>query len=182
MIADSTLAQPPAIFDHFRRHLHRAFASLSRLGEQQPEAFNAYGKRDCAACYGLLGRELIGWTQQAATQPDANHRARRNSGKGGRRPRRSQLANSARRSARSTRIAGDSRRHRRDGLGSFQRQTATRVCLPIRHVPREGPLRPARTNRRAELGKTTQQTFNPEETEPCQSTSRKLRHRLTRAR
>jgi AAA domain len=32
--------------------------------EQQPESFNAYGKRDTRSMYGLVGRELIAWTQQ----------------------------------------------------------------------------------------------------------------------
>lgn len=31
--------------------------------EQQPEAFNAYGKKDLRSMYGLVGRELIAWTQ-----------------------------------------------------------------------------------------------------------------------
>ena len=31
---------------------------------QQPEAFNAYGKKDSRGAYGLLSRELMGWTQQ----------------------------------------------------------------------------------------------------------------------
>jgi AAA domain-containing protein len=33
-------------------------------GVQQPEAFTAYGKKDLRAAYGLVGRELIAWTQQ----------------------------------------------------------------------------------------------------------------------
>jgi hypothetical protein len=32
--------------------------------EQQPESFNAYGKKDLRGAYGLVGRELIAWTQQ----------------------------------------------------------------------------------------------------------------------
>lgn len=31
---------------------------------QQPEAFNQYGKKDTRSMYGLVGRELLAWTQQ----------------------------------------------------------------------------------------------------------------------
>jgi hypothetical protein len=59
-----------------------AFASLARFNlifvdsytegarrcrdwaEQQPEAFNAYGKKDLRSVYGLVARELIAWSQQ----------------------------------------------------------------------------------------------------------------------
>jgi hypothetical protein len=45
-----------------------SFTELSRRCrgwcEQQPEAFNAYGKKDSRSMYGLVGRELLGWTQQ----------------------------------------------------------------------------------------------------------------------
>jgi hypothetical protein len=59
-----------------------AFASLARFNiifvdsyteltrqcrawcEQQPESFNAYGKKDLRSVYGLVARELIAWTQE----------------------------------------------------------------------------------------------------------------------
>jgi hypothetical protein len=44
-----------------------SYTELSRRcrtwAEQQPEAFTAYGKKDLRAAYGLVGRELISWTQ-----------------------------------------------------------------------------------------------------------------------
>ena len=44
---------------------------MSRVAKQQPENSNAYGKKDLRGVYGLLSRELIGWTQQAQHSRDA---------------------------------------------------------------------------------------------------------------
>ena len=45
-----------------------SYTELSRRcrawAEQQPEAFNQYGKKDLRSVYGLVARELIAWTQQ----------------------------------------------------------------------------------------------------------------------
>jgi AAA domain len=45
-----------------------SFTDLSRRcrawSEQQPEALNQYGKKDTRGVYGLVARELLGWTQQ----------------------------------------------------------------------------------------------------------------------
>jgi hypothetical protein len=45
-----------------------SYTELSRRcrawAEQQPESFNAYGKKDLRAAFGLTGREALGWTQQ----------------------------------------------------------------------------------------------------------------------
>jgi AAA domain len=45
-----------------------SYTELSRRcrvwAEQQPESFNSYGKRDTRGMYGLVGRELLAWTQQ----------------------------------------------------------------------------------------------------------------------
>jgi hypothetical protein len=64
LIANSTLAslqQHSIIFiDSFTEVSRRVRA----WSEQQPEAFNAYGKKDLRAVYGLTGRELIGWASQ----------------------------------------------------------------------------------------------------------------------
>jgi AAA domain len=63
-IADSTLAalqQYSIIFVDSFTELSRRVRAWS---EQQPEAFNAYGKKDLRSVYGLTGRELIGWTGQ----------------------------------------------------------------------------------------------------------------------
>ena len=64
VIADSRLAS----LAQFNIIFVDSYTELSRRcrawGEQQPEAFNAYGKKDLRGAYGLVGRELIGWTQQ----------------------------------------------------------------------------------------------------------------------
>ena len=64
VIADSTLAalqQYSIIFVDSYTELSRRCRTWS---EQQSEALNAYGKKDLRAVYGLVGRELIAWTQQ----------------------------------------------------------------------------------------------------------------------
>lgn len=64
VIADSTLAA----LQRYSIIFVDSFTELSRRcrvwAEQQPESFNAYGKRDTRGMYGLVGRELIAWTQQ----------------------------------------------------------------------------------------------------------------------
>jgi hypothetical protein len=44
-----------------------SYTELSRRcrvwAEQQPESFNAYGKKDTRGMYGLVGREMMVWTQ-----------------------------------------------------------------------------------------------------------------------
>jgi hypothetical protein len=63
-IADSTLAslqQYSIIFVDSYTELSRRCLTWSG---QQPEAFTAYGKKDLRGAYGLLSRELMGWTQQ----------------------------------------------------------------------------------------------------------------------
>jgi hypothetical protein len=64
LIADSVLAslqQYSIIFVDSYTELGRRCRAWC---EQQPEAFNAYGKKDMRAMYGLVARELIAWTQQ----------------------------------------------------------------------------------------------------------------------
>jgi AAA domain len=64
IIADSTLAslaQYSIIFVDSYTELSRRCRAWA---EQQPESFNAYGKKDLRGAYGLVGRELIAWTQQ----------------------------------------------------------------------------------------------------------------------
>jgi hypothetical protein len=64
VIADSTLAglaQFNIIFVDSYTELARRCRAWC---EQHPESFNAYGKRDVRNMFGLLGRELIAWTQQ----------------------------------------------------------------------------------------------------------------------
>jgi AAA domain len=64
VITDSTLAslqQYSIIFVDSYTELSRRVLTWS---VQQPESVNAYGKKDLRAAYGLVGRELIGWTQQ----------------------------------------------------------------------------------------------------------------------
>jgi hypothetical protein len=64
VITDSTLAA----LQQFSLLFIDSYTELSRRCrvwcEQQPERFTAYGKRDTRSMYGLLGRELIAWTQQ----------------------------------------------------------------------------------------------------------------------
>jgi hypothetical protein len=64
IIADPTfasLAQFNIIFVDSYTELARRCRAWA---EQQPESFNAYGKKDLRGAYGLVGRELIAWTQQ----------------------------------------------------------------------------------------------------------------------
>jgi hypothetical protein len=64
VIADSTLAglaRYSIIFVDSYTELSRRCRAWA---EQQPESFNAYGKKDLRSTYGLVARELIGWTQQ----------------------------------------------------------------------------------------------------------------------
>jgi AAA domain len=63
-IADSTLASLQRFSVVFVDSYTEASRRCRVWCEQQPEAFNAYGKRDTRAVFGLVGRELIGWTQQ----------------------------------------------------------------------------------------------------------------------
>jgi hypothetical protein len=64
LIADPTLAS----LAQFNIIFVDSYTELSRRCrtwcEQQPEALTAYGKKDLRAVYGLVGRELIAWTQQ----------------------------------------------------------------------------------------------------------------------
>ena len=64
IVADSTLAS----LQQYSIIFVDSYTEVSRRCrvwcEQQPEAVNAYGKRDTRAVFGLVGRELIGWTQQ----------------------------------------------------------------------------------------------------------------------
>jgi hypothetical protein len=64
VIADSalaSLAKYSIIFVDSYTELSRRCRAWA---EQQPESFNAYGKKDLRGTYGLVGRELMGWTQQ----------------------------------------------------------------------------------------------------------------------
>lgn len=64
VIVDSTLAslaQYSIVFVDSYTELARRCRTWC---EQQPEASNAYGKKDLRGVYGMVGRELIGWTQQ----------------------------------------------------------------------------------------------------------------------
>jgi hypothetical protein len=64
VIADSTLAglaRYSIIFVDSYTELSRRCRAWA---EQQPESFNAHGKKDLRSAYGLVGRELIAWTQQ----------------------------------------------------------------------------------------------------------------------
>lgn len=64
VIADQTFAS----LAHFNIIFVDSYTELSRRclawAEHRPESFNAYGKRDLRGTYGLVGRELIAWTQQ----------------------------------------------------------------------------------------------------------------------
>jgi hypothetical protein len=65
---DSVIANPVfASLARFNIIFVDSYTELSRRcrtwAEQQPESFNAYGKKDLRAVYGLIGRELIRWTQ-----------------------------------------------------------------------------------------------------------------------
>jgi hypothetical protein len=66
---DKTIADPTlANLAQFNIIFVDSYTELSRRCrawcEQQPESFTAYGKRDTRGMYGLVGRELIAWTQQ----------------------------------------------------------------------------------------------------------------------
>ena len=66
---DSVVADPTfATLARFDIIFVDSYTELSRRcrtwAEQQPESFNAYGKKDLRGTYGLVGRELIAWTQQ----------------------------------------------------------------------------------------------------------------------
>ena len=66
---ESVIADPAfASLARFNIIFVDSFTELTRIcrawSEQQPEAFNAYGKKDLRSVYGLVARELIAWTQQ----------------------------------------------------------------------------------------------------------------------
>jgi hypothetical protein len=66
---DSVIADPVfAGLAQFNIIFVDSYTELSRRcrawAEQQPESFNTYGKKDLRGTYGLVGRELIAWTQQ----------------------------------------------------------------------------------------------------------------------
>ena len=142
-----------------------SYTELSRRcrvwAEQQPESFNAYGKKDLRGTYGLVGRELIAWTQQlqhtrsrtilltAILENITDEYWRL------------QLANSiggpARKSRTSTGILDEIPDHE---LGDHQeRQNHPRFRLSAERfvglgTPRERPLRTARPDRRAQPGES----------------------------